>query len=541
MPRRREPTIGHRFSTETRFSGSLQEAAAPALEVPALTVLAHPDPRRVGELVTLPELSSGETVDLSRREPLFAAPSSEVVRPLDDAHLSRRPLVLVPDAAGQITLERAGSRTPATADGEPLAERRRFAAGDLARGVVIELGGHVVLLLHLQPPVVREAPRFGLVGESGPMMRLRQEIQLAAGLDAPVLLRGASGTGKELAARAIHRASGRREGPWITVNMAAVPAALAAAELFGARKGAFTGADRRRRGFFLAAEGGTLFLDEIGDTPAEVQPLLLRALESGEIQPVGVAETRRADVRVIAATDADLESRIADGSFRAPLLHRLAGYEIRLPTLAERRSDVGRLLDHFLRRELEESGEDGLSAADAAGRPWPPAALVARLARYDWPGNVRQLANVARRLAIARRAGGAVALGPFIDSLLAGDRDGPPAPGPATSGPAAPPPPTGRWRPVYRRAAEVSEDELIEALRAHRFELKPTAEALGVSRSVLYQLIDGCPRVRKAADLSRDEIEQALARAEGDLAAAATALEVSAQGLKLRLKALGLR
>ena len=558
MTRRQMDGAERRLTTETRYSGNVRELVAAALEVPTLTVLAHPDPRRVGELSALTELVAGNPMDLSRRTPLFAAAGSTVSRPvvprpLDNAYLSRQPLRLVPGSGGgEIILERAGSQTPAAVDGEPLDESRRFTTADLSRGVTIELGNRVVVMLHLHPSVSPELPRFGLVGDSGPMIRLRQEIQLAAGLDAAVLLRGASGTGKELVARAVHDASARRAGPWVTVNMAAIPPSLATAELFGARKGAYTGADREKKGFFLAASGGTLFLDEIGDTPPEVQPLLLRALESGEIQPVGSAETRRADVRLVAATDADLEAQVTDGRFRAPLLHRLAGFEIRLPALAERRADVGRLLVYFLERELEKLGEDGLAQArDDEGRPWPPAALVARLARFDWPGNVRQLANVARRLAISRRAGDTLALEPFVESLLRLDNDGRPSPagpesvaGPSTS---APPSsvvetsPTGRWRPVYRKASEVDEEELVETLRAHSFELKPAAEALGVSRAVLYQLIEGCPRLRKAADLTSREVEEAIARSEGDLEAVARQLEVSLQGLKMRMKTLKLR
>jgi len=185
----------------------------------------------------------------------------------------------------------------------------------------------------------------------------------------------------------------------------------------------------------------------------------------------------------------------------------LAGYEIRLPALAERRSDVGRLLVHFLELELEKLGHGGLAAARAAdGRPFPPASLVARLALYDWPGNVRQLANVARRLAIACHTGGAIALEPFIESLLAGSGDSDPA---VVSSPAVPVP-DARTSPAG-------------------------------SPTVLYQLIEGCPRVRKAADLGREEIEDAVARGGGDLEAVAAALEVSVQGLKLRMKTLGLR
>ncbi len=552
---RQHDEAGHRLSTETRFSGTVSEGPATSgIEVPALTLLAHPDPRRVGELVTLPELGSGQTVGLSRLEPLFAAPGSGSPRPLAEPHLSRKPLRLTPRQAGEVLIERADSPTPAAIDGEPLAGDRLVTAAELARGAVLDLGRYVVVLLHFQPSLAPPLPRFGLVGDSGAMIRLRQEIQLATKLDVAVLLRGASGTGKELVARAVHDAGSRRGRPWVTVNMAAIPSPLAAAELFGARKGAYTGADRAKRGYFVAADGGTLFLDEIGDTPADVQPLLLRALESGEIQPVGGAETRRVDVRVIAATDADLDDAVAAGRFRAPLLHRLAGWEIRLPTLAERRADVGRLLVHFLDHELRQLGADNLleppPSAPPPSRPWSPASLVARLARYDWPGNVRQLRNVARRIAITSHADPGAPLASAIEPLLTepspSTADPAAAPAPASDGPApveAPPEasPTGRWRPVYRKASEVSEDELIAALRTKKWDLKPAAEALGISRSVLYQLIDKSSRVRTAAQLAGDEIEAAVARVDGDVAAAAGDLEVSAQGLKLRMKALGLR
>ena len=561
---RQHDETGHRLSTETRFSGTVSEGSATAIEIPALTLLAHPDPRRVGELVTLPELGSmtparlrrdGQPVNLSRLEPLFAAPGSGEARPLAEPHLSRKPLRLVPSGTpGEVLLARTGSPTPATIDGEPLAENRLLTASELARGAVLELGRHVVLLLHLQPPLAPPVPRYGLVGDSGAMIKLRQEIQLAARLESSVLLRGASGTGKELVARAVHDAGSRHGRPWVTVNMAAIPPSLAAAELFGAKKGAYTGADRAKRGYFIAADGGTLFLDEIGDTPADVQPLLLRGLESGEIQPVGGAETRRVDVRVIAATDADLDDAVADGRFRAPLLHRLAGWEIRLPALAERRADVGRLLVHFLDLELRELGAESLldppPSAPSRQRPWAPASLVARLARYDWPGNVRQLRNVTRRMAITAHADPDAPLASAVEPLLteaaprqdAGALSTEPAEPPAAAPvPAPEASPTGRWRPVYRKASEVGEDELIAALRAQKWDLKPAAEALGVSRSVLYQLIEKNPKVRTAAQLEGDEIKTTLAHHDGDVLAAAEDLEVSAQGLKLRMKALGLR
>jgi two-component system nitrogen regulation response regulator GlnG len=168
-------------------------------------------------------------------------------------------------------------------------------------------------------------------------------------VNAPVLLRGESGTGKELVAHAIHEASPRRTGPYVAVNMAAIPPSLAAAELFGATRGAFTGADHDRPGYFSRAHRGTLFLDEIGETAPEVQALLLRVLEAGEVQAVGGLEPRRVDVRVLAATDADLQGMTAMDRFRAPLLHRLMAGYLQVPALRARREDFGRLLYAFLR------------------------------------------------------------------------------------------------------------------------------------------------------------------------------------------------
>ena len=555
-----------RLSTETRLSDmGLDRLATTAATVPTLTLLTHPVVSRIGERVALPELASGETVELSRLGPLFAHSGGADAHPLADPHLSRTPLLLVPvgsvgEEGGEIRVERAGSPTPVRVDGLPLADHQTLDRSAIDRGVTFELGRQVALLLDRQPPLLPKTPSFGLVGESAAMVKLRQEIDLAARLDTSVLLRGASGTGKELVARALHDAGARCEGPWVTVNMAAIPTALAAAELFGARRGAYTGADRDKEGFFAAADGGTLFLDEVGDTPLEVQPLLLRALESGEIQPVGSAKSHKVDVRVIAATDTDLDQAIAEGRFRAPLLHRLAGWAIRLPTLAERRSDIGRLLVHFVAREL---GVEPYQLGEQGPPPWASASLVGRLARHTWPGNVRELANVARRLAILGQANPESPLETFLDDLLrpgsavgsdpgwvaagvvpaGGSGEGPGTP---TGSPRAaePPPgasPTGKWRPVYRKAAEVVDDELLAVLRAHRFDLKPTAEALGVSRSVLYQLVERCPGLRTAAQLERGEIERVLGHNDHDVEAAAAELEVSAQGLKLRMKAFGLR
>jgi DNA-binding NtrC family response regulator len=552
--------------TEQTFGGTVEQPAwgEPAAvgerrkqartRVPALTILYHPDLGRVGERALLGGLLEGREAHLSRLEPAFEPPGRadfRIPRPLGDRHLSRSPLRLFRTVDGSLQLSAAETRMRLTADGAPVNEGCTFLGHDVERGVVLELADRVVLLLHTFPanPVqAQSAERYGLVGESEAILRLRAEIRRVADLDVPVLLRGETGTGKELVARAIHYASRRQSGPCLCVNMGAVPGSLAASELFGAAKGAFTGSVREQPGYFQRASGGTLFLDEIGEAPPEVQVLLLRVLESGEIQRVGSLEQHRADVRLIAATDANLERAIEDGRFRAPLLHRLAGYEILIPPLRERRDDFGRLLFHFLREELRETGEEHRLLPPAGEGPsWMPASVVARLARCGWPGNVRQIRNAARQIVIDSRAAETVQIGPQIEKLL---REAAPASSTRPTDPDLPrislPPAASlplRKRAgalTYRSPAGVTEAEILEALRACRWELKPAAERLGISRPSLYLLIEKFPSIRKAADLSRAEIQEARDACSGDLEATADRLEVSKKGLQQRMAQLGM-
>jgi len=542
MPKRDDPE--HWLEADTRASGGEQRPAAPLL-VPGLTILYHPDLARIGERALLTGLAAGREELVSRREPDFAPPGQSLRRPLADVHLSRRPLRFLPGAEpGSVRLVRGDSGTSVAACGNPVAGEHTFSAAAVEDGVVLLLAGRLVVLLAPVDPVVPGGvPRFGLVGESPAMLQLRREIRRVAQLTVPVLVRGETGTGKELVARALHDAGPRASRTYLAVNMAAVPAALAPAELFGAARGAFTGADRAREGHFSRAHGGTLFLDEIGETPPEVQPLLLRALETGEIQPVGGGDPRRVDVRLIAATDTDLETAVAEGRFRAPLLHRLAGYQIKLPPLRRRREDIGRLFLAFLRQELELAGEIGrlasvVSSGGADGRPWIPAPLVALLAAYDWPGNVRQLRNVVGQLVVAGRDGGEPAMWLQADAAFreaAAAR--PPDRHPTV--PALPQAPASGSR-HYRRAEDLGEEELLEALRANRWRLQPTAVALGVSRGALYDRIERSQKIRRAVDLSREEIAQCFQRYGGDLDAMVATLEVSKRGLQRRMTQLGM-
>ena len=510
--------------------------------VPGLTILCHPDHERVGEQAVL-AAKPGKADPLSRMKPAFTPCRGGRPRGLEDPHVSRRPTWLTPEPDGAWNVELSAPQIKIEINGEPIRGRRRLTAEEVARGVVLVLSRRVALLLRTAPPTSPISFAPALVGEGAAVTRLRSEIRRVADLDYPVLLRGESGTGKELVARAIHEGSPRADGPFIAVNLGAVPRELAVAELFGAVRGAFTGAHRQRKGFFKRADGGTLFLDEVGEAPPEVQVSLLRALEEESIQPVGAERGIPIDVRVISATDADLEAAAEAGEFRLPLFHRLSSCEILLPPLRERREDFGRLFFYFLKQELAAVGESH-RLTDSRTDPWIPADLVGRLALLPWHGNVRKLRNVVRQLVVESREAPRLQVPPQIERQLAQFQ----APKlPATVLPEAVLPESVSRDPVpsgeapespNRSLRSVSDDELLAALRAESFNMKRTAERLKVSRSALYKRMDRCPLVRKASELERSEIEEASRRFSGNTEAMASHLEVSPHGLTLRIREL---
>ncbi|MGE5234185.1 MAG: sigma-54-dependent transcriptional regulator [Acidobacteriota bacterium] len=233
-----------------------------------------------------------------------------------------------------------------------------------------------------------------LVGTSLPMRRLRETVERAGPTPATVLITGESGTGKELVAHALHDASPRRERPFVQVNCAAIPEELIESELFGHEKGSFTGAVRKAVGKFVAADGGTIFLDEIGDMSARTQAKVLRVLQSGEVEPVGTEKSVQVDVRVIAATNRNLEDEIAAGRFREDLYFRLNVIPVRTPPLRERLDDVPALVEYFVRRYAQ--------ANNYRARSFAPEA-IAFLQGLPWKGNVRELKNLVERALILTR------------------------------------------------------------------------------------------------------------------------------------------
>jgi two-component system response regulator GlrR len=244
------------------------------------------------------------------------------------------------------------------------------------------------LRLSTAPSGEGETWRSELITRSAAMEVVLAQAQRVAASDASVCIFGASGTGKELLARAIHRASRRASAPFVAVNCGAIPEGLLESELFGHKKGAFTGAIQDRRGLFQAAEGGTLFLDEVGDMPPPLQVKLLRALEERVVRPVGANDDVAVDVRIISATHRKLEERIATGEFREDLYYRLNVVKLELPALAQRREDIPLLAGHFLARLAERYGRSRLALSPEA---------MELLVSAAWPGNVRQLLNVVER------------------------------------------------------------------------------------------------------------------------------------------------
>jgi DNA-binding NtrC family response regulator len=304
-----------------------------------------------------------------------------------------------------------------------------------------------------------------ILGSSPPLRALRETIARVAPTEAAVLLQGENGTGKELVARAIHEASARAARPLVTVNCAAIPETLVESELFGHVRGAFTGATEARRGKFQQAHGGTLFLDEVGEIPLAVQPKLLRALDSGEVQRVGGSAAERVDARVVAATNRDLEREVAAGRFRQDLYYRLLVVPVRVPPLRERTGDASLLARHFLDLACRRNRVRTKRLSDEALRA---------IEESPWPGNVRQLRNAMERIAIL--APGDVVGAAEIDEAA------PRAGGASASAPSATGP-IDLAEELRRREREI----VLAVLERCRWRMAAAARSLGLERSHLYK------------------------------------------------------
>jgi transcriptional regulator with PAS, ATPase and Fis domain len=350
----------------------------------------------------------------------------------------------------------------------------------LPPSVQITLGGSELTIRAVgAPSLLPMVPTgsFGeAIGQSFPMRALFAKLERAATTAQTILLLGESGTGKEVLARAIHDQSPRKNGPFVVFDCAATTPTLVESELFGHVRGAFTGAAGAHAGLLEEASGGTLFIDEIGELPLDLQPKLLRALEAKQVRRVGATEFRPFDARIIAATHRNLRARIAGGSFREDLYYRLAVVEVQVPALRERKEDIPALVTRFLAAHDPE-----VSLADL-----PPHAL-ALLAAHDWPGNVRELRNVVARL---------VLFPDLLEELIAPiTRE----PGAAAAAAATPPVETDRLGRLADLQLHEARELVLEQfersylsakLVKHQGNISRVADAMGVSRSLVYRLIE---------------------------------------------------
>jgi len=337
----------------------------------------------------------------------------------------------------------------------------------LDRGMEVRrLRAENVRLRRLLGRLTYESPRYHIVGSSPAVRKVIQMIEKVAPTDATVLVRGPSGTGKELVARAVHGNSTRRDMPLVTINCAALQESLLESELFGHEKGAFTGADRVKQGLFEVAEGGTLFIDEVAEMAPALQAKLLRVLEDRHYRRVGSTQEKHADVRVVAATNKPLEDEVKAGRFREDLFFRLNVVAVSLPALRDRREDVPAIIDHLLRTRPVGKGSFAVD----------PTALAV-LCGYNWPGNVRELANVIERAQILAE-GNTITVDDLPENLVQVS-----PPGAVGAGPAAPPAGPDDLDGVERRHVE-------EVLHRHGGNKVRASKALGVSRRTLYRLIE---------------------------------------------------
>ena len=508
-----------------------------------LTVVFHPDLTRIGASMKLGTIDASGRLRLDasvigRNSPLF---SDDLA--LDEPHVSRRALTVSHHARGLLLADTSGVSHCQLGPDKSASMAVTF--DELKRGLSIRFGHGVVCWLRLSQSECDVAAHVtdeddGFAGVSPEASAVRRLIDIAARCDLPTLLRGETGVGKEIVARAIHARSHRNQLPLVSVNMAALPETLADAELFGVAKGAYTGAETRG-GYFQTADGGTLFLDEIGEAPLSLQPKLLRTLQEGEVPVVG-GKTKQVDVRIIAASDANL---LDASQFKQPLLHRLAGITIDIPPLSVRREDLGVLL---LASSAHVPSSRGASLAtgitrESSHRSMPlgldlaknTPSIAAAWAQFiydalnaEWPGNVRAFLLAAQRYALNlsdHQSQFVCNSSDIEDNESESDEWGA----------------RGGDRGSAKRGASIDDARLKHEHAAANYEIAETARRLGMSRQAVYRRLQQIPELRLAGQLPDREFLVAIKHVGDDVDALSRYLKISRAAIAQRLKQLGAR
>ncbi|MFZ6819598.1 sigma 54-interacting transcriptional regulator [Undibacterium sp. Ji22W] len=512
-----------------------------------LTIAWHPDPSRIGEQFV--STTEAGTIELGRFTPTFRAINGDAL-PVGYGGISRDPLRIVRDDQDGVTIYPPNSRMVVEINGAEVRDPSFFSPEQIDVGVIIALGRAVFVCVHWMRCLPKHNPVDGFIGVGSNAIFTRDLIRLAATNDNTVLLLGETGTGKEVAAQAIHNLSKRSSSKMVSVNMAALNESLAAADLFGASKGAYTGAQNSREGYFSEAQNSTLFLDEIGNTPLTVQPMLLRVLENGEYRPLGATRDARSTARMITATDQDLYHT----NFNHALVRRLESFIIRIPPLRARREDIGLLIYHLAQRN--DVAQVNLALI--------PPSLISDMLNFEWPGNIRQLSNVLKRTLLSLQLGEYPLLANMVEtptitvtasadlrkvstntnlapsSLKTAELTAKSATNElikrvsdsANDGPVA--------APVERKKLrDLSEQDVIDAMHRHDWTIQYAADDLGISRPSMYKLIDANTQIRRVEQIPAEEIRAHLSAVNNDVEQCAARLKTPSEALRRHLKGLG--
>ena len=497
----------------------------------AITIAWHPDVSRIGEQFI--GTTEEGVIEVSRFIPMFRKSQGDTL-PIGHGGVSREPIRVVRDTSDGVTICPPKSRMVVELNGQMIIDPVCLSAEQIEAGAILALGRAVYLCIHWMRCLPKDNPVDGFIGVGSAAIAARDLIRLAASSDATVLLLGETGTGKEVAARGIHQLSRRAAHRMVSVNMAALNESLAAADLFGATKGAYTGAQNARNGFFSEAEGSTLFLDEIGNTPVSIQPMLLRVLETGEYRPLGATRDNKSTARLITATDQDLYH----SSFNHALVRRLESFIIRIPPLRARREDIGLLminLFHTLDVGTIDPGQI-------------PASFIDNALNYDWPGNIRQLGNVFKRAILSIQMGETPVLASMIETPKLQSVDNA-AQLRKIHANGSQEHLLGKINKAFREAEEVpverkklrdlSEEDVVNAMEKHAWTIQYAAEDLGISRPSMYKLIEANAQIRRVEQIPSDELRGQFDSAGGEVEKCASLLKTPSEALRRHLKGLG--